>query len=80
MYATLSSDDAEAVVWLASVIASANIIYETQLNVVLTLGDVFIQKSESGAPSWNNPSCALGISEVLSNFQAWSPPKSEGTC
>jgi hypothetical protein len=81
MYAArLNSDEGGAVVWLASVFASANVIYETQLNVVLKLGDVFIQKSTNGAPSWNNPECAsdLKIGTVLANFRAWSPPKAEG--
>jgi hypothetical protein len=78
--ARLNSDEGKAIVWLASVFASANMIYETQLNVVLKLGDVFIQKSPNGAPSWNNPTCNIGISKVLADFRSWSPPKSEGTC
>jgi hypothetical protein len=76
--ARLNSDESEAIAWLASVFASANMIYETQLNVVLMMGDVFVQKSEDGAPSWNNPSCSQGISKTLSNFRAWSPPKAQG--
>jgi hypothetical protein len=80
MYSTrLNSNEGEAIVWLAAVFASANMIYETQLNVVLKLGDVFIQKSTNGAPSWNNPTCNIGISKVLADFRSWSPPKSEGT-
>jgi hypothetical protein len=80
------SDEGETTAWLASIFASANAVYETQLNIVLRIGDIFIQNTDSAAPSWNNPNCALDLdaskplaSKTLNAFKAWAKPKPQGT-
>jgi hypothetical protein len=75
----LGSDEGEATAWLASIFASSNVMYETQLNIVLKIGDIFIQKTESSAaPDWNNPSCGMDITTTLKNFRDWTEPKTQG--
>eukprot|EP00808_Paulinella_micropora_P017517 g21446.t1 len=58
--------------FVASLVASINLVYEAQLNIRLSVANVFVQQT-AGGPSWNNPttSCTLSISKQLDNFGPW---------
>ena len=39
--------------FLYSMVASANLIYEPQMNIVLTPHKLYIQSTHTGAPAWD---------------------------
>jgi hypothetical protein len=80
MYKKVGGTDALAEFWLADALAKVNMLYETQLNIVLNVGALYFSK---GDQTWDNAGCnALwnyeeqypDIDEQLKLFRAWTKP------
>eukprot|EP00959_Pyramimonas_sp_CCMP1952_P031675 664661-Pyramimonas_sp.AAC.1 len=65
----------EAEDWVNAIVANANMAYEPQLNIHLQLGELVIQQSHTGAPSWDqSASCEMDINSQLWKLVEWTRP------
>lgn len=60
----------DAMEWLQSIFAEANLVYTPQMNFVLTISEVFIP-DVSGQKDWDD--CGQGIDDQLTALQRWDP-------
>merc|ERR1719454_2477287 len=60
----------EAVQYLQSVFAKANLVYTPQMNLVLSIHSVYIPSATGNSESWN--SCTATPGEQLAKMQAWA--------
>eukprot|EP00975_Prorocentrum_lima_P031216 6553290-Prorocentrum_lima.AAC.1 len=73
LYQRLGNNTASAMVFFEELMNDANLIYETQLHIILTISDVFILTEVDEGPAWNagqEESCP-GISDQLNWFREW---------
>eukprot|EP00968_Pinguiococcus_pyrenoidosus_P016118 scaffold1517_cov181-Pinguiococcus_pyrenoidosus.AAC.4 len=73
LYDFLGGDAESAVAYLEEIVNDANIIYETQLHIILTIGRAYLQTTTTNAPEWNSGTgdgCP-SIQNIHDKFTAW---------
>lgn len=71
MYQLAGNTDAAAMAYLQQLVIDANIIYENQLNIILTIGDVKLYATYTGESFDNGPGCPNTINEQLDALSFW---------
>ena len=80
MYDKVGGTDELAEFWIADILAKTNMLYETQLNIILIAGDLYFSK---GDQTWDNKGCTAlwnyderypDIDKQLALLRAWPKP------
>eukprot|EP00729_Bicosta_minor_P018203 gene18203-15822_t len=78
MYDAAGGTDADAEFWLADILAKTNLVYESQLNIVLTAADLYFSE---GSTSWDNTGCKrfsnTNLEASLASFVSWTKPSNQ---
>eukprot|EP00729_Bicosta_minor_P018332 gene18332-27877_t len=78
MYDAAGGTDADAEFWIADILAKTNLVFESQLNIVLTAADLYFSE---GSTSWDNTGCKrfsnTNLEPTLDSFVSWTKPSNQ---